>query len=167
MAYARAYDLIEVKGLLSIIEGSANGVVNNNQPAHSGARHSEQTQADLAARSRGRRGPRDVSTYKDFDTLVAATHEALNSPQGQAALGLLDGGSQREGFRAPLGGGYFASKTHRDGGRATGTITNEPFVIATEAFVLVLPWIGGKLWIQTSYPSQVNARAVPTLAALP
>jgi hypothetical protein len=184
MAYARQYDVSEVKGMLMIAEGSANitafRVFEANMAkkkkkkkvtfagapvAHAGTLHASQTADDLSTRVDT--GPVTASTFKDFDTMVLATREALNHPNGQAALALLDGGNIDATFRAPLAGQYFGSRSTRIGAQGSGQSNNEPFMLATECFVKVVRFVGGKLWIQTSYPSQMNARAAPTLAALP
>jgi hypothetical protein len=180
MAYARNYDVAEVKGMLMIAENSANITSFKNfqkknpkatlakaPVAHAGTLHAGKTQADLGGRADT--GPASCSSYKDFDTLVLATTEALNSAQGQAALGTLDGGASDATFNAPLTNNlYYASRaTRTTKKKGTGSITHEPYMVATQAFVKVCAYIAGKLWIQTSYPSQCNLRADPTIADLP
>jgi hypothetical protein len=183
MPYARQYDVAEVKGMLMIAEGSANitsfrvfavkqaakgkkAAFSKAPVAHSGGLHASQTADDLSTRVDT--GPQTASTFKDFDTMVLATVEALNHANGQAALALLDGGAIDATFTAPLAGNlYYGSRSTRVGKKKSGVVNNEPFLIASEAFVKIVRFVGGKLWIQTSYPSQMNARAVPTVAALP
>jgi hypothetical protein len=183
MAYARIYDVAEVKGMLMIAEGSANitafrvfaanqakkkkkAVFSKAPAAHAGTLHAAQTADDLSGRVDT--GPMTASTFKDFDTMVLATTEGLNHANGQAALALLDGGAIDATFNAPLAANqYYGSRSTRVGAKGSGVATNEPFMVATQIFVKVVRFVGGKLWIQTSYPSQLNARAAPTLAALP
>ena len=166
MPYAKQYDVAEVKGMLMIIEGSRNVTTGNPNAAHSSSLHASQTQDALGGRALT--GPQRCSTYKDFDTMVLATTEALNHANGQAALALLDGGANEATFNAPLAGNtYYGSRATRVGKKNTGTITDEPFMIASQAFVKVCVYIAGRLWIQTSYPSQLNARPAPSLADLP
>ncbi len=182
MAYARQYDVAEVKGMLMIAEGSANitafrvfaataakkgkkAVFANAPVAHAGTLHAAQTASDLSTRVDS--GPQTASTFKDFDTMVLATTEGLNHPNGQAALALLDAGQIDATFRAPLAGNmYYGSRSTRIGKKWSGRATDEPFLVASEIFVKVVRFIGGKLWIQTSYPSQLNARPAASLAEL-
>jgi hypothetical protein len=134
--------------------------------AHAAGLHAGQTAGDLGSRVDD--GPAVSSAFKDFDTLALATTEGLNHANGQAALTLLDGGAIEATFRAPLAGGmYYASRATRIGAKYSGNATHEPFMIATEVFIKVVRYIGGNLWIQTSYPSILNARPAPNLAALP
>jgi hypothetical protein len=183
MPYAKIYDVATVKGMLMIAEGSANvtsfRVFAKKQAAkgkvasfakapvaHSGSLHAAQTADDLSSRVDS--GPQVASTFKDFDTMVRATVEGLNHANGQAALALLDGGQIDATFTAPLGGNlYYGSRSTRIGAKKSGVANNEPFMVASQIFVKVVRHIGGNLWIQTSYPSQLNARAAPTLASLP
>ncbi len=183
MPYQRAYDVSEIKGMLMIAEDSYNVVANaafvkklaakgkapKGAPpvAHSVGLHVGQTEADLSARTDT--GPPATSSYKDFDTLVRATCEALNHANGQAALGNLDAGQNEDTFNAPLGGNaYFCSRAARQTKKkGTGLINNYPFMVASEAFVKISAYIGGRLWIQTSYPSMCNLRPAPTFADLP
>jgi len=183
MAYARIYDVAEVKGMLMIAEGSANitsfkvfaanqakkkkkAVFSKAPVAHAGSLHSGQTADDLSTRVDT--GPATASTFKDFDTMVLATTEGLNHANGQAALALLDGGAIDATFTAPLAANqYFGSRSTRIGAKGSGAAQNDPFMVATQIFVKVVRYVGGNLWIQTSYPSQLNARGAPSLAALP
>jgi hypothetical protein len=183
MPYAKQYDVATVKGMLMIAEGSANitsfKVFAAKQAAkkkkadfakapvaHAGTLHASQTADDLSTRVDT--GPQTASTFKDFDTMVLATVEGLNHANGQAALALLDGGATDATFNAPLAANqYYGSRSTRVGAKGSGVATNEPFMVATQIFVKVVRFVGGNLWIQTSYPSQLNARAAPTLAALP
>jgi hypothetical protein len=176
MAYARVYTVDEVKGMLMIIESSQNvtitytkGKFKGQHPpaAHSGSLHAGKTQADLSNRAVAEAKSK-TSSYKDFDTMVLATTEALNSPQGQLALARLDPPTSANDatFNAPLAGNkYYASRVSHN--VKSGAVTNEPYMIASEAFVKVCKYIAGKLWIQTSFPSQCNARPTPSLADLP
>ncbi|MBI5016137.1 MAG: hypothetical protein HZB55_11725 [Deltaproteobacteria bacterium] len=182
MAYARQYDVGEVKGMLMIAEGSANVTsfrvfsarqavrgkvahIANAPVAHSGSLHSGQTANALSTRVDT--GPQTASTFKDFDTLVLATTEGLNHANGQAALALLDGGALDATFRAPLAGNkYYGSRSSRVGKKGSGVSVNEPFLVASEVFVKVVRFIAGRLWVQTSYPSQLNARPAPDLQSL-
>lgn len=183
MAYARNYEVSEVKGMLMIAEGSANitsfkvfaaaqakkkkkAVLAKAPVAHAGTLHASQTADDLSTRVDA--GPQTASTFKDFDTMVLATTEGLNHANGQAALALLDGGAIDATFTAPLAANqYFGSRSTRVGAKGSGVATNEPFMVASQIFIKVVRFVGGNLWIQTSYPSQLNARAAPSLAALP
>jgi hypothetical protein len=183
MPYAKNYDLGQVKGMLQIAENSANikafrafaasqakkgkvALLSKAPVAHAAGLHAEQTADALA--NRVDTGPVSASTFKDFDTLALATLEGLNHANGQAALALLDGGAIDATFRAPLAGGmYYASRSTRIGPKKSGVSTQDPFMIATEVFIKVVAYVGGNLWIQTSYPSVLNARPAPTLAALP
>jgi len=182
MPYARHYDAAEVKGMLMIAEGSANitsfrvfaakqakkgkkASFGKAPVAHAGSLHAGQTASDLSTRVDT--GPQIASTFKDFETMVLATTEGLNHANGQAALATLDGGAIEATFNAPLAGNqYYGSRSSRVGAKGSGVATNEPFMIATEIFVKAVRFVGGNLWIQTSYPSQLNARAAPDLAAL-
>jgi hypothetical protein len=183
MPYARNYELGEVKGMLQIAENSANvtafrayaaklakkgkvAVLAKAPVAHAVGLHAEQTAGALAARVDT--GPAAASTFKDFEILALATQAGLNHANGQAALALLDAGNIEATFRAPLVGGlYFASRTSRVGAKKSGVATQEPFMVASEVFIKIVRYIGGNLWIQTSYPSTLNARPAPSLAALP
>jgi hypothetical protein len=183
MPYARQYEVSEVKGMLMIAEGSANvtafrvfaakmalkgkkASLAKAPVAHAGTLHAAQTADDLSTRVDT--GPPVASTFKDFDTMVLATTEGLNHANGQAALALLDAGQIDATFNAPLGGNqYYGSRSSRVGAKGSGVSNDEPFMIASEVFIKVVRFIGGKLWIQTSYPSQLNARPAANLAALP
>jgi hypothetical protein len=183
MPYARQYDLGEVKGMLQIAENSANVIAFRNHAAklakkgkvaklanaplaHAVGLHSEQSRGALGHRVDG--GPRSASTFKDFDTLARATLEGLNHPDGQAALARLDAGDIDAFFTAPLGGNlYFASRATRVGAKGSGTATHDPFMIATEVSIKIVRYVGGNLWLQTSFPSQLNARPAPSLADVP
>ena len=183
MAYARQYDVSEVKGMLMIAEGSANitsfrvfeaaqkakgkaASFSKAPAAHAGTLHASQTATALSKRADT--GPAQTSTFKDFDTLVLATTEALNHANGQAALALLDGGAIDATFNAPLAANkYFGSRATRMGKKKSGNVVAEPYMVASEVFVKVVCFVAGKLWIQTSYPSKMNERALPSLAQLP
>lgn len=182
MPYAKIYEISDVKGMLQIAENSANvtafrafsaklalkkkvALLANAPVAHAVGLHSGQTSGALG--NRVDTGPVSASTFKDFDMLAQATLEGLNHASGQAALALLDGGAIDATFRAPLAGGYYASRSTRVGVKKSGVSTDEPFMIASEVFVKIVRYIGGNLWIQTSYPSVLNARPAPSLAALP
>jgi len=179
MPYARQYELSEIKGMLMIAEDSANIKVFQDfkkkkknatfaaaPAAHAAGLHSAQTADALATRVDT--GPQKASTFKDFDTLALATTAGLNHANGQIALQALDAGNMSATFTAPLAGNlYYGSRSTRVGAKKSGVVNNEPFMVATEIFVKVNQFIAGKLWIQTSYPNQLNARAEPSLAALP
>lgn len=183
MAYAKHYEVSEVKGMLMIAEGSANitsfrvfeaklakkkkkADFSKAPVAHAGTLHASQTADDLSTRVDT--GPQTASTFKDFDTMVLATTEGLNHANGQAALALLDGGQIDVTFNAPLAGNqYYGSRSTRVGAKGSGVATNEPFMVASQIFIKAVRFVGGKLWIQTSYPSQLNARAAPSLVNLP
>jgi Bacterial CdiA-CT RNAse A domain len=179
LTYARTYDVAEIKGMMMIAEGSANvtafrvfaakqakkkkkALLSAAPAAHAIAKHVGQSATDLATRVDS--GPQVASTFKDFDTMVLATVEGLNHANGQTALGTLDAGALDATFSAPLAGNlYFGSRSTRVGAKNSGTANNEPFMVATEITIKVVRFIGGRLWIQTSFPSQLNARQAPSL----
>src|SRR5690554_4689069 len=160
MPYARQYDVAEVKGMLMIAEGSSNVVSNRVYAkkkkkkegrlpiAHSVGSHVAQSAAELSKRVDG--GPAVASTFNDFDTLVLATTEALNHANGQVALARLDGGHIDATFLAPLAGNqYYGSRSTRVGAQGSGQSNSDPFMVASEVFVKVVRFVGGRLWIQT------------------
>ena len=162
MPYARQYDLQEIRGMLQIGEGSKNVKspvpVNKRAPAHAIGLHGGPSQPSLIARVMGKEKKSNASAYRDFDTLVRATHEIINSAAGQTVLAGFDSGAtSREMITAALtNGNYYSAAEVKDNAPNTPRHSHtERGKRATEGSVLVEKFIAGKLWVQTSFPTKL------------
>ena len=181
MPYQKTYTSDEARFMLQVYEGAH--AFRGANAAHQIQRHGAAAHAALhggagfdAQRTRVNTPgqPRTTGTFHTTDDQVAALTHALNSVPGQAALGQLDANpGQREiSFNAGLPPGRFQMTNHADvsshldahGNALPGHVaknnaarigagSTQTRAAATGIYVLAMRAPGGKLQIQTCYPT--------------
>ncbi|MFP4309692.1 MAG: hypothetical protein ACLFQQ_20965 [Desulfococcaceae bacterium] len=157
MAFARQYTETEVRGMLRIMEGNVNQFspvpANKRKPAHAVKEHGGADFLSMKTRVLTAGNPKKTSAYKDFDTMVRATTEILNSAAGQTELAKIDNGTQKRAtIRANLtNGNYHSCKVETT--NHTDLSANENFKRATAGMVICEKFVGSLLQIQTSFPT--------------
>lgn len=170
MAYSRQYTLAEIKGMLQIYRNNRQflgvddegKVQRAKKPMHAQTLHGGASRLELTKRVNTPHEPRMSGTYWNEDDQAAATHELLNSVEGQEALRRLDIGENRAAFTALLTPNRYMMANAVDNSKAAGVGRNDPArkdagathrtAFAVSGFVLCVSGVGGQLQIQTSYP---------------
>ena len=178
MAFARQYSLEEVKFMLQFFEGNkmhlgfkADGSVERYGKAAHPALHGGASRLDQQSRVRTPGEPRMTGTYWTADAQAEATRHVINSFNGQIALRKIDIGETiavnmksslppraykvaqaSDDSNKPGQAGHLVKNA---AGRA-GASTSHAAGYATEGFVRVVKGVGGKLQVQTAFPSGVD-----------
>lgn len=181
MAFQKTYTKDEARFMLQVYEGAhafrgsdASHMINRHGAAAHPALHGGAGFDAQRARVNTPGQPRTTGTFHTQEEQAAALAHALNSAAGQAALGQLDANpGQREiKFNAGLPPGQYQMTNHADNsshldatGNAlpghvaknnaarTGAGSTQTQAQATGIYVFAMRAPGGKLHIQTCYPT--------------
>jgi hypothetical protein len=167
MAFARQYDLSEVKGMLAIYNGNQLKTATGTTPAAHASGHVGSDFRDMRTRVNTPGQTRVDGTYITEDAQAKATQYMLNSPAGQLALQTLDAGQASAVITIPLPAntykmaavhdrsnvgpglaGHVGKNNAARGGAGADTVNS----FAASGFMKVYKAVGGLLQIQTSYP---------------
>ena len=136
----RPYNQDEVSDILDASDGRPSPT--SGQAGHPRSDHVGLSNTELQARADGTGRP--ATTFESGAAQNRATTNALNSPQGQTALGQIDAGSPRERIRVQVG-----PETAREARSGRGYITRTNG--AREVTVIVDRLPSGEIHIQTCY----------------
>ncbi|KYG05969.1 hypothetical protein BE21_37585 [Sorangium cellulosum] len=143
LIFARRYSRAEVRRILAESEGRSPGV--GKPPGHAQGLHGSIGDAGLQSRANAEHANR--SSYRTCAQQARATFDALNSPQGQAALAQLDSNPSLTAVNITASVQSEARVASPGGARIRQQSSATTFVR-----VYRLPGAGDRMHIQTSYP---------------